>query len=92
MPYKHWLVHRLGSRWADKGTVGVLHSDVTVFKAETPSYNGASVDGYVARAMQPHYCPIPGFPNSRGALFTHPAVQAMVVETACLLQTLLAKS
>lgn len=41
MPYKHGIVPGLGSRWADKGIVGALHSDVTVYKAETPSYNTA---------------------------------------------------
>lgn len=51
MPYKHGIVHGLGSRWADKGIVGVLQSDVTVYKAKTPRYNAASEDSYVARAM-----------------------------------------
>jgi len=50
MPHKHGVVHGLGSSWADKGIVGVLPTDVTVYKAETPSYNAASEDNYMARA------------------------------------------
>ena len=50
MPYQHGIVHGLGSRWADKGIMGGLQSDVTVYQAATPSYNAASGDRYVARA------------------------------------------
>lgn len=51
MPYKHGIKHGLSSRWADKNQVGVLQSDITVYKVETPNYDAVSEGSYVARAM-----------------------------------------
>lgn len=51
MPYRHGIVHRLGSRWADESIAGVLQSDVTAYKEETPSCNAASDHSYMGRAM-----------------------------------------
>lgn len=75
----------MGSRWVEKGIMDVLLSDVTVYKAETPSYNTDSEGSYMD--MEPDYYPIPSYPNPRGASIIIPSVQALVVEIACLQQT-----